>query len=248
MIRYETKLALSVIVGLVIGGVYYHLPIIQEHPLIGDTKARDNRISLKLHLDTGHTPSNPGAISSSCIGEYEYNEYTVESILRYDASNIVTSSIGEQTFKDRENSSEDRDLFLSIHHDSMNEKWLHRNAKGCLEGNHTKGYSLFVSDKNIDYNKSIDYARQISEYMLAHGGVVNISHGKPSPDGSDREVIDSRLGIYNYPNLRVLKNAHSPAVLIEMGVITNPLDNEEESLYQMSQRLAEALDGLVKIK
>lgn len=202
--------------------------------------------TMSIHLDVGHTPSKSGAVSSSCKGEYFYNMEAVQAI--HDVVNNVKHinyEGGELSFEDRENLSISNDLFISIHHDSMNEVYLNKNEKGCLEGNFSKGFSLYVSDKNTHYKESLEYAKQIGEYMLSRGVPMNMTHSYPPPKGEDRQVIDERLGIYNYPNLRVVKNSKAPALLIEVGVITNPTELGE--LEYRHQVIGEALTHLEPI-
>jgi len=49
-------------------------------------------------------------------------------------------------------------------------------------------------------------------------------HHNEDIDGERRLLLDKKLGIYQFDDLKVLKNAHSPAFLFEAGVIVNPKD------------------------
>jgi len=241
MNKYLIGLAVLMAIG---GGAFIATSMSKEgevtKPLF---KHVDINETMSIHLDIGHTPSRVGAVSASCKGEYFYNTEAVQAI--HDVVNDVKHinyEGGELSFEDRENLSISNDLFISIHHDSMNEVYLHKNEKGCLEGNFSKGFSLYVSDKNTQYKKSLEYAKQIGEYMLSRGVPVNMTHSYPPPKGEDRKVIDERLGIYNYPNLRVVKNSKAPALLIEVGVITNP--SELSQLTYRYQVIGEAVSSL----
>jgi len=44
--------------------------------------------------------------------------------------------------------------------------------------------------------------------------------------GENRVLLDKRLGIYIFDDLKVLKNAKSPAILLEAGVIVSPMDEQ----------------------
>jgi len=211
-----------------------------KHVDINDTI---NTSRKSVYLDVGHTPSKVGAISSTCKGEYLYNVEAVTHIHDVVANKkAINYEAGELSFDDRARHSKNNDLFISIHHDSMNEKYLTRNDEGCLEGTFSKGFSLYVSSKNKHFEESLEYAQQIGEYMVSKGIPVNMTHASPPPQGEDRKVLDERLGIYDYPNLRVVKNSEAPALLIEMGVITNP--NELEGLTYRHQVVGEAISSL----
>ena len=245
MNKYLTGLAILMAIG---GGAFIATSMSKEEevtkPLFKHVDIENDTMS--IHLDIGHTPSKVGAVSASCKGEYFYNMEAVQAIhYVVNGAKHINYEGGELSFEEREKLSISNDLFISIHHDSMNEVYLHKNENGCLEGNFSKGFSLYVSDRNTHYKESLEYAKQIGEYMLSRGIPVNMTHSYPPPKGEDRQVIDERLGIYNYPNLRVVKNAQVPALLIEVGVITNPTELGELDFRYKS--IGEALTHLEPI-
>lgn len=182
-----------------------------------------------LALDTGHSPSKGGAISASCTNEYLYNR----SLTTYIGKNLpnlspnihlLHSDHEEMTFDQRYALSQKADLFLSIHHDSVQERYIQKNQLGCPSSNHASGFSIFISRKNGYFIKSLKYALKLGEALLQQGLTLSLHHAEKIP-GENRELLDPRLGVYVFDDLKVLKNAASPAVLLEVGVIVNPNDD-----------------------
>lgn len=180
-----------------------------------------------LMLDIGHTPSKSGAMSASCEKEFNYNTALGDYLLKHlsNGSAIKTSMLpqSEVSFQERYESSTQKDLFLSLHHDSVQERYIRRNRLGCPTTNYTAGFSIFISRKNIYFNKSYDYAQRFGEALIKQGLTPSLHHAEKIP-GENRELLDRRLGIYIFDDLKVLKNAKSPAILFEAGVIVNPVD------------------------
>ncbi|MCY0852549.1 N-acetylmuramoyl-L-alanine amidase family protein [Cupriavidus sp. D39] len=122
----------------------------------------------------------------------------------------------------------DAQLFLSIHHDSVQPRYL-------PVANQFAGYSLFVSRKNVDPKGSLACARAIADHLLALGRRPTPHHAEAIP-GENRPVADAQRGIYWFDDLVVLRTAQQPAVLFEAGVIVNP--NEEAMLANDQARRA----------
>lgn len=180
-----------------------------------------------LMLDIGHTPSKSGAMSASCEKEFNYNialgDYLLNHLANSSAIKIYMLPQSEISFQERYESSAQKDLFLSLHHDSVQERYIQRNSLGCPTTNQAIGFSIFISRKNNYFKKSYDYAERFGEALLKQGLTPSLHHAEKIP-GENRELLDRRLGIYVFDDLKVLKNAKSPAMLFEAGVIVNPVD------------------------
>jgi len=183
--------------------------------------------AFELTLDVGHTPSKFGTISSSCKKEYDYNLALAKHITNYLKAQKIKPrlSYGEITFEDRYASSDQKDLFLSIHHDSMQEQFIKRDKNNCPSSNYASGFSLFVSSKNPQHEKSLRYAKKIASSLVKQGYKPSLHHAE-NIAGENRVLLDKQLGIYLFDDLKVIKNAKSPAVLLEAGVIVNPMDEQ----------------------
>ena len=201
-------------------------------------------------LDPGHSPGKPGA--ESCSGQYEfvYNENLVRTIVNYLAERNIdvdcTRDPGaELSLHKRAAKARGKRFFLSIHHDSAQPKYL-RNVNGhpCTTRS-IRGYSLFVSGKNAHFEQSLMYARVLGEVLNSMGFVPSTHHGEPIA-GENRPLLDSRLGIYQYDDLIVLKEAGIPAVLLEAAVISDPDDDAvaQSTLYQ--RKIADAVAQTIR--
>lgn len=198
-------------------------------------------------LDPGHSPTDGGAISVQGIKEVIYNDRFVAELapaLRTAGWRVWVTRQPDQVLGlvDRPKIADDlkADFFLSVHHDSIQLRCL----KPVLVGGRTVyqtrqptgGYSLYVSRKNPDFSQSYDLAKAVGGQLHALGRAPMLVHaGKAC--GENRPLLDSRLGIYQYDNLAVLRHSKIPAVLLEIGVITDVQDeayvNEADHRQQM---------------
>jgi N-acetylmuramoyl-L-alanine amidase len=191
-------------------------------------------------VDTGHTPQHPGATGASGRVEYEYN-LDLSSALTQDLSAVgyrvsrVSADGKEVALNDRATRTPDADLFVSIHHDSMQQAWIDAGRRREFAG-----FSIFVSEKNPQYAQSLRCAKAIGEEMLLAGEKPSLYHATPIP-GENRPLIDARLSIHRFDDLVVLRTAPIPAVLVEAGVIANPDEEARLGKPQTIKLLAAAL-------
>lgn len=64
-------------------------------------------------------------------------------------------------------------------------------------------------------------------------------------EGENKELIDEKLGIYLYDDLKVLKNTNSPAFLFEAGVIVNPNEEKKVKTKVFKDNIMEAVMKLL---
>ena len=175
-----------------------------------------------IAIDVGHTLLNPGVISAAGIPEIEFNRKLALAVARHLGNTGVSTrvineegnigSLGERTaqaVKDR--------FFISIHHDSVKQRYK------PVTDPQFKGFSLWVSQLNIDFPGSVRCATLIADQLLQAGFVPSHYHADPV-FGENRPVVDWGRGIFGNSNLSVLRTARGPAVLIEAGVIVNPAE------------------------
>lgn len=176
-------------------------------------------------LDTGHTPQRPGSISPNGIAEYAYN-LQITNIIAKDLQNrgITVERTGADgrdiSLTDRTVNTRGADLFLSIHHDSIQQSWIDAGRRREFSG-----YAVFVSQKNEAYARSMVCGQAIGITLLRTGEHPSLYHATPIK-GENRPLLDRAAGVHRFDDLVVLKTANSPAVLVEVGVIANP---DEES-------------------
>ena len=205
-----------------------------------------NAYAINLVLDIGHTPKKSGATSSTCEQEYKYNKelalYILEQLKNKDNLNISLSSKynnQELTFQERYDSSIDKDLFISIHHDSVQKQFI-KYIGNCPTTNYAEGFSIFISKKNIQYEKSLEYAKSFATELIAQGLSPSLHHTEKL-EGENRELIDDKLGIYLFDDLKVLKNAKSAAFLFEVGIIVNPEDEKKVKTKEFKDKITRAM-------
>jgi N-acetylmuramoyl-L-alanine amidase len=191
-------------------------------------------------IDVGHTKASPGAISVTGQPEYKFNLRIAEQL---EKKLKETNTDGGATIKPfiissekpmalqtrtKTAASKNADLFVSIHHDSAQDKYLEeQEVDGKTERftNEFSGYSVFVSRKNPRYDESLDVARRIGRAMQTSGFKFAKHHHEPIA-GENRPFADEAAGVYAFDDLVVLKTAIMPAVLVECGVIVNPKDEQ----------------------
>jgi N-acetylmuramoyl-L-alanine amidase len=207
-------------------------------------------------IDVGHTKVSPGAISVTGKPEYEFNlrlarqlEDRLKETNRDGRPTIVPFVISSEkamtlVARTKAAAARDADLFVSIHHDSAQDKYLEENeVNGQLQRSTDQfsGYSVFVSRKNPRPEESLDLAKQIG---LALGRSFPFAkHHHERIAGENRPYADANAGVYFFDDLVVLKSAPMPAVLVECGVIVNP---KEEKELLSAERQATTVAAIVR--
>jgi N-acetylmuramoyl-L-alanine amidase len=183
-------------------------------------------------LDPGHTAGDPGAIGIRGVAEVEYDDALVALLApRLERAGFrvaVSRAPGEEIdLATRAERARGAWLLLSVHHDSAQPQLLvqeereGRPAFRALEP--IRGWSLFVSAANGRPGASLRAARALGRRLLALGRPPTLHHARPIP-GEGRTLLDRRLGIYRRDDLAVLRQAPCPAVLLEAGVLVDPVD------------------------
>ena len=185
-----------------------------------------------IAVDVGHYLAKPGVISARGIPEFDYNLRLAREIsdtLR--RAGHRTLLIGEDGLAENLGSRAPRaagmDLFLSLHHDSVQPRFLSSWESGgetFLYSDHFSGFSLFVSRLNSHTEASLKCASAIGAALRGAGFVPSRYHADPIV-GENRPFADEANGVHYFDNLAVLKSASIPALLFEAGVIVN---REEE--------------------
>ncbi|WP_341676703.1 N-acetylmuramoyl-L-alanine amidase [Niveibacterium sp. SC-1] len=191
-------------------------------------------------LDAGHTPLRPGAVSPGGRIEYRFNRDLSDALAQHLQKQGVpvvrTAAEGEEIeLRQRTQVAPQAELFVSIHHDSIQQAWIDAGRRKEFSG-----YSLFVSEKNPAYDRSLRCAKAIGARMQAAGEHPSLYHATPIA-GENRPLIDAALGIHRFDDLVVLKTATMPAVLVEAGVIANPDEEVRLARPETQERLAEAI-------
>jgi N-acetylmuramoyl-L-alanine amidase len=218
-----------------------------------------DRDAFRVIVDVGHTAEAPGAKSARGVYEYEFNlslsKLIEQSLLDAGFAKtvlLVTEGKARPGLAHRvaEANSASADLFLSIHHDSVPDKFLEKwEYEGEQRGfsDRFKGHSIFVSKDNADLQASLAFASLLGKELKARDLHYTPHYTEKFMGNRRRTLVDARAGVYRYDQLIVLKNTRMPAVLLEAGSIIN---RDEELLMASPERQAlisaavtDAVDG-----
>ncbi|HEY9569075.1 MAG TPA: N-acetylmuramoyl-L-alanine amidase, partial [Thalassobaculum sp.] len=130
---------------------------------------------------------------------------------------------------------------------SVQERYLHhRFVDGAARSYtfHAAGYSLFVPTTTTPARDSLLAARAIADGMIAAGRRPSLHHAE-AIEGEGRRLLDPIRGIYAGDFLKILRTAAAPAVLVEVGVIKNPVEEQQLSEPHTVDTLAAAIADAV---
>jgi N-acetylmuramoyl-L-alanine amidase len=193
-------------------------------------------------LDVGHVAGKPGdectrskpcswgATSARGVPEYDFNLALAldmrEAFVRagYPSTIVLTTELrgvrGLWNRAARANAAR-ADIFLSIHHDAVRDRFLKTWQVDGVERGHyddAQGFSLHVSRRLAD---SLKLARLVGDELLKAGLRFTTHHEPAALVGASVPYADAKRGIYWRDRLAVLKATRMPAVLLEGGVIVN---------------------------
>jgi N-acetylmuramoyl-L-alanine amidase len=206
--------------------------------------ARCQRDTFIVAIDVGHSERRPGAHSARGVGEFYFNRDLARIVLDDLARNGFTQSFIIDLHGSRDSltsrtaiaNKRQADLLISIHHDSVQPRYL---STWSYEGQRLpycdlfSGYSIFYSDRNPQSAESLEFAKLLGS-ELRHWFLAPTLHHAEKIKGENRPLVDRYLGIYQFDDLIVLRTADMPAVLLESGVIVNR--DEEPLLLSAAHR------------
>jgi N-acetylmuramoyl-L-alanine amidase len=179
-------------------------------------------------VDVGHYLAEPGATSARGRAELDFNrDLAVELARALEARDIRVQLIGADgdmaVLSRRTAAAREAALFVSVHHDSVQphylEDWEHE-GEARKFSDRFAGFSLFVSRRNPEVERSLACAAAIGARLRAAGFAPSLYHAEPIP-GESKPFADRANGVHYFENLVVLHSATQPAVLLEAGVIVN---------------------------
>jgi len=209
----------------------------------------------KFHLviDVGHTAESDGAMSARNVPEFRFNLNLAERIKeKLTSEGFVRTQLMVTEGKARPSlikraakaNKSHADLFLSIHHDSVPDKFMENwefEGKESHFSDRFSGYSLFVSRDNPDYEASLAFATMIGKELKADGLKFANQYTLPIMGKYQHPLLDKDAGVYRYDHLVVLKRTLMPAVLLEAGSIIN----RDEELQMASVERQDMIIGAV---
>jgi N-acetylmuramoyl-L-alanine amidase len=185
-------------------------------------------IAASIAVDVGHYWTKPGVISARGVTEFEYNlqlSLEIAGALRQGGHKVLVIGADglAENFGGRAPRAAGMDLFISVHHDSVQPRFLSTwevDGEQLLYSDHFSGFSLFVSRLNGHTEESLRCASAIGAALRGAGFAPSRYHADPIV-GENRPFADEANGVHYFDNLAVLKTASIPALLFEAGVIVN---------------------------
>ncbi len=184
-----------------------------------------------IAVDIGHTPEDPGAVSARGIPEFAFNIALGRDAAAtlgeagFPAPRILVSGKGKEQLSRRVSAARTLSpaLVVSIHHDSVQERYLEDwqfAGRGGRYSDRFAGFSIFVSRASPHFQESLAFATALGRSLTSAGLTPSMHHAETIP-GENRAILDRRHGVFEFRNLRVLKDAAAPAILLEAGIIVN---------------------------
>lgn len=207
--------------------------------------------TFKVAIDVGHSRQRPGATSAYGVGEFQFNRRLARVIRArlitagFPATLLENASGREQALADRtaRAARAHANLFLSVHHDSVQPRYLSTwrvRGRTQLYSDRYRGFSIFVSGANAQAARSRQFAHLLGDALLAVPHQPSLHHAQAIP-GEGRRLLDAQRGIYRFDELAVLRTATMPAVLVEFGVIVHREEARWLSDSANRRRLADAV-------
>ncbi len=187
----------------------------------------------RIALDVGHTAESEGATSARNVTEFTFNLRLAQAINEklktegFAATRLlVTEGKAKPSLFKRVSVASDMnaDLFLSIHHDSVPNKFLEDwefEGKKSHFSDRFSGYSVFVSRDNADFKTSFAFAELLGKAMKDSGLEYARQYTMPIMGHYQYTLLDKDTGVYAHDELIVLRKTRMPAVLLEAGSIIN---------------------------
>jgi N-acetylmuramoyl-L-alanine amidase len=206
----------------------------QAEPLPADAC---ERAAFRVVIDVGHTQKAPGAKSARGVWEYAFNLKLAERIEQQLLTAgfqrsvlLITEGPARKGLVERVKRANAlrADLFLSIHHDSVpekfKEKWEFEGVERSFSDRFS-GHSIFISHNHSHRAGSLLFAKLLGGQLQKRGLQYTPHYTDRIMGNRQRLLIDVLTGVYRYDQLIVLRNTNMPAVLLEAGSIIN---REEE--------------------
>jgi N-acetylmuramoyl-L-alanine amidase len=208
--------------------------------------------NFRIVLDVGHTVEAGGATSARGVPEYVFNLRLAKLAEKYlheagfvRINLMVTRGVGRLQLLRRSARANDigADLFVSIHHDSVQDSYLARwQHDGRIDrfSDRFRGYSIFISNDNARSAESLDFARLLGDALIARDMHFTTHHAEDIA-GERHQLVDPERGIYRYDELIVLQNTRAPSVLLEAGVIVNRAEETDLASPTRQRAIAAAI-------
>jgi N-acetylmuramoyl-L-alanine amidase len=220
--------------------------------------ARCDPSKFRIVLDVGHTAESEGAISARNVSEFVFNLRLAKRIAEKlkaegfaETKLLLTEGKARRSLVKRVAAANDlpADLLLSIHHDSVPNKFLEDwefEGKKSHFSDRFSGYSVFVSRNNPDFKASFAFAELIGKEMKAQGLDYAKQYTQAIMGRYQRPLLNKETGVYRYDELIVLRKTRMAAVLLEAGSIINRDEELKMSSTERQDIISSGVTAAVK--
>lgn len=218
--------------------------------------SRSNKSKIIIAIDIGHSRNSVGAISSRGVGEYYFNQEIArllhDNLLKkgYSKTFFVNDKGGDLSLRERVDIANNNlaVLFISIHHDSVQSRYLQKWTYKCRSFYYCDryaGYSIFYSGKNAEVKNAILFAKYLGKELKNSGYSPSLHHAEPIK-GENRLIIDKDLGIYRVDDFSVIKSTKMPSIILECGIIVNRDEDafltDKKNQIKLASTIAKAVE------
>lgn len=220
-------------------------------------RATCDRASFHAVVDVGHSEKVGGARSARGVWEYEFNlrlaKQITETLLDggFAKTTLLISTdpprAGLIRRAERANSL-GADLFLSIHHNSVPNKFVEKwEFEGEQYGfsDRFNGHSIFISNDNPDRKGSLQFGQLLGQGLKVRGLQYAPHYVEPFMGNRRRQLVDAEAGVYRFDQLVVLRQTRMPAVLLEAGSIIHRDEELELRFPERRMRITESVADAV---
>lgn len=145
------------------------------------------------------------------------------------------------------------DLYIEIHHDSGSQSDIDKAKAEGIASPLWKSMSgfcvLYYDDGDGKESKFPKECRKFAELLSEEMIKVNFHPETYHVRKQSTKFIEENKGVYNRvrpKSLFVLRNAISPAVILECGYIINPLDEKILSSLEIRKKIVQAINGSIE--
>ncbi len=220
-------------------------PALAQTPSPAKPNAACDYARFRPIIDVGHTLEDSGATSARGVAEYDFNlrlSLMIERGLREGGFSktrlLITDGSALQSLMKRVAAANKAggDIFLSIHHDSVPEKFIEKWIFNVAEHRYSdrfRGHSMFVSRDNPQLSASIQFGKLLGKELKDRGLQYTPHYTDKIMGARMRELIDKDAGLYRFDQLVVLRMTTMPALLLEAGSI---IHRDEELLMASTEQ------------